>query len=115
MPEIDAYPPVTAELLDEVVRRVLSVGAPREIILFGSHARGDSHPFSDLDLLIVEDSDEPRHERGWKYRKALKGIYPEKDLVVWTPDEVDEWSEVRNFFITVAVREGKVLFEEKPR
>ncbi len=106
----EVYPPVTAELLDEVVRRVLSAGSPRKIILFGSHARGDAHPYSDLDLLIVEDSDEPRGTRGSKYWSALSGIYPEKDILVWTPEEIEEWSEVRNAFATVAVREGRTLF-----
>ena len=47
------YPPVTEELLDEVVRRVLEVGSPHKIVLLGSRARGDARPDSDLDLLIL--------------------------------------------------------------
>jgi hypothetical protein len=35
------------------------------------------------------------------------------DIVVYTPDEVEEWSQVRQAFITTAVREGKALYEEQ--
>ena len=57
------YPLVTDQLLQEVVRRILSVGTPHTIVLFGSQARGDARPDSDLDLLIIEASDLPRYKR----------------------------------------------------
>jgi uncharacterized protein len=104
------YPPVTDELLDEVVRRVLRAGSPRKIVLFGSRARGDARPDSDLDLLIVADSDLPRYRRSPRYYHALAGLFPAKDIVVFTPEEVEEWSGVPNAFVTVALREGRVLY-----
>jgi predicted nucleotidyltransferase len=79
--------------------------------LFGSHARNEAQPGSDLDLLIIEDSDLPRHRRAGKYRRALMGVYPSKDIVVWTPEEVDEWRTVANAFITTALAEGRVCYE----
>ena len=105
------YPPVTEQLLDEVVRRICSVGHPLKIVLFGSHARGDAQPQSDLDLLIIEESDLPRHRRAVRYRMALLGVYPAKDIVVWTPSEVAEWQNVPNAFITAVLAEGRVLYE----
>lgn len=42
------YPPVTAEILEEVVRRILTVGSPLRIVLFGSRATGRPRPWSDL-------------------------------------------------------------------
>ena len=104
------YPPVTDQLLQEVVRRILSVGAPRTIVLFGSQARGDARPDSDLDLLIIEDSDLPRYKRSVLYLRALVGLFPAKDVVVWTPAEVQAWSAVPHAFITTALREGKTLY-----
>lgn len=111
MSAIEHHPPVTDELLAEVVRRILAVGNPQQIVLFGSQARGDARPDSDLDLLIIEASDLPRHRRAARYLRALAGIFPSKDLVVWTPDEVREWAGVPQAFITTALREGRVLYE----
>ena len=72
------YPPVTDELLQEGVRRILSAGSPLKIILFGSRARGTARPDSDLDLLIIEESDLPRYKRAVRYLRALVGLFPEK-------------------------------------
>ena len=58
--------------------------------------KGDARADSDLDLLIIEDSDRPRYERSPRYYHALAGVFPAKDIVVYTPDEVKEWSNVPN-------------------
>ena len=106
-----SYPKVDHRLLDGIVARILAVGTPRRIVLFGSHARGDMRPDSDLDLLIIEESDLPRFKRAARYRKALLGFFPAKDIVVWTPEEIREWRGVPNAFITTILSEGKVLHE----
>jgi len=108
------YPPVTDELLGEMVRRIRAAGNPLKIVLFGSRARGDARPDSDIDLLVIEESDLPRYRRSAVYRRALVGLFPSKDIVVWTPAEVLEWANVPNAFITTALDEGKVLYE-RPR
>ena len=110
-----SFPPVTPELLDEIVRRILQVGSPRRIVLFGSRVRGDARSDSDLDLLIIEDSELPRYRRAPRYLRALLGIFPAKDVVVWTPAEVESWREVPNAFITTALREGRTLYERDER
>ena len=103
-------PPITPETLDEVVRRILTAGSPLRIVLFGSQARGEAGPGSDLDVLIVEDSTLPRYKRASRYLRALVGVFPAKDVVVWTPEEIEAWSGVPNAFVTTALREGKTLY-----
>jgi predicted nucleotidyltransferase len=105
------FPPVTDQLLEEVVRRILTIGSPVKIVLFGSHAKGTARPDSDLDLLIIEESDLPRYRRSGRYRRVLCGVFPAKDIVVWTPEEVDEWKALPDAFISTALAEGKLLYE----
>ncbi len=109
-----AAPPLVDDaLLAEVVRRMLAVGSPRKIVLFGSHARGDARAGSDLDLLVVEDiCEEPSHKRATAYRMALSGLHPDKDILVYTSGEIEEWAAVPQAFITTALREGRVLYEK---
>lgn len=108
------YPPVTDALLREIVARICAVGDPIKIILFGSRARGDARSDSDIDLLIIEESRLPRYRRSARYLSALIGLFPAKDVVVWTPDEVAQWANVPHAFITTALREGRVLYERCP-
>ena len=102
---------LTEVILRDIVRAILAVGSPYKIVMFGSQARNESRPGSDLDLLIVEDSDLPRYRRPARYLRALTGLYPEKDIVVWTPAEIQEWANVPNAFISTVLREGKILYE----
>lgn len=111
MPPTLVFPPLTEELLAMIVERILSVGSPHKVVLFGSRAKGTARPDSDLDLLIIEDSDLPRYRRSARYRRALCGLFPAKDILVWTPQEVQEWQTVPSAFITTVLAEGKVLYE----
>ena len=99
-------------LQQEVVRRILTVRHPAAIVLFGSMARGQSHAGSDLDILIIEREDAlPPHRHTGDYRMALLGIDCDIDIVVYTPQEIEDWATVPNAFVTTALREGKVLYE----
>ena len=97
--------------LQEIIRRLLLVGDPQRIILFGSQSRGEANRESDYDLLVVEPSTKPRYLRAAKYRRALKDIGHPKDIVVWTPEEIAEWQNVPDAFISTAIREGTTLYE----
>ncbi|HPD14511.1 MAG TPA: nucleotidyltransferase domain-containing protein [Planctomycetota bacterium] len=99
------------QLLREVVARIRRTIDPDRVILFGSRARGDEGPDSDLDILVVAPSPLPRWKRTVPLYRVLAGLGVPKDVVWWTPDEIDEWRAVRSHFITTALREGRVLYE----
>ena len=99
--------------LDELVKRIVEVANPERIVLFGSRARGDNRPDSDFDFLVIQESDLPRYRRAVPIRRAITGFFPSKDVIVYTPEEVREWEDVPNAFVTTALSEGKVLYEKK--
>jgi len=84
---------------------------PDRIILFGSHASGKANPTSDLDILVIADSNAPRHKRPIPIYKALSGLLVPKDIVV-TQQEIDEWRDVPQAFITTVIARWKVIYEK---
>ena len=101
----------TDRVVQEMLKRIMQAGEPHKVVLFGSRGRGDAGLHSDYDLLVIEPSDLPRYKRAIKYRRALVGIGRSKDIVVWTPQEVEEWRNVPNAFITTALNEGLTIYE----
>lgn len=105
--------PETDHLLDEIVTRIRKASRPRRIILFGSRARGEARPGSDYDILIIQESEEPRYRRAIPLYSALADVPAEVEVCVYTPHEVWEWSAVPQAFVTTAVREGRLLYESR--
>ncbi len=99
-------------VLAEIVRCLVEAIDPDRIILFGSRARGDHRPDSDVDLMVVKTSNEPPGRRDVRAYRALSNLPIPKDLIWYTPQEVEEWASVRNHVISRALREGKVLYEK---
>jgi predicted nucleotidyltransferase len=86
-----------------------------KIILFGSYAYGQPKEDSDLDLLVVvKKSNLPRHKRAREIRKQLWGLTDTpKDILVYTEDEINEWKDVEQAFITKVMNKGRILYENK--
>lgn len=101
----------TDQLLQEMVSRIREAVEPERIVLFGSRARGTERVESDFDLLVVKESDEPRYRRSAPLYTRLADLPAEVEIVVYTPEEIEEWSNVPQAFISTALREGKVLYE----
>jgi predicted nucleotidyltransferase len=79
-------------------------------ILFGSHARGDAGPDSDVDLLVVMDFEGSTFEKGLEIRLALHDIVIPKDIIVTTPEAFAWRKDVVGTIEWPAAREGKVLY-----
>jgi uncharacterized protein len=97
--------------LDELRRRIAPhVKRARTVIAFGSVARGEAHPWSDLDLIIVADTPRPLFER-FKDFAGLYDVWPRLDLLVYTSEEFAQMSADDNPLVRRALEEGVVLHE----
>lgn len=95
-----------------MVDRIVEIARPIKVILFGSRARGDAGESSDVDLLIIQETDQPRPKRGLPLYSALRHYHCSKDILVYTPEEVDDYRNLPHSFIMTVMREGKVLYEK---
>lgn len=102
--------PVERKEIRQMVRRIVSRFHPERIILFGSHARGDAGPDSDVDLLIVMPYLGSKREKQLEIRLALRSIRIPKDIVVTAPEEFLWRKEVPGTIERPAALEGKVLY-----
>ena len=108
-----------AQVDDTVLRRmtaaIVAAADPEQVILFGSHARGDAGPDSDIDLVVIEA--EPfgpgrdRRAEATRLRRALAGVKAAVDILVYSRDEAEYWRDSLNNVLARALREGKVLYQ----
>ena len=98
--------------IQKMVDIIVDKFRPEKIILFGSHACGDPTENSDVDLLVVTESDLPRYRRAAPLYRVLAHVTVPLDILVYTPEEVHDWSAVREACVSRAVREGELLYEK---
>jgi uncharacterized protein len=104
---------VNEKVIDSVTRSIVEHFHPERIILFGSQARGDARRDSDLDLCVIMETSERPVKRSIKIASIFKGRYWPMDIVVYTPQEFDEWRQVKGFLIHTIDTEGKVLYDAR--
>jgi predicted nucleotidyltransferase len=96
--------------IEQFSRELAREFRPRRIVLFGSHANGQTRPDSDVDLLVtMEYTGNSRHVAA-KIIRRLKPRFA-VDLVVRREQEVAERVREHDFFLTEALKKGRVLHE----
>jgi uncharacterized protein len=96
--------------IGRMVKRIVKKFGPEMIILFGSQARGDAGPDSDVDLLVVMDVRGSKLEKCLEIRAALHEFPVALDILVTRPDEFAWRKDVVGTIEWPASREGKVLY-----
>lgn len=99
-----------SSVLRDIVRRVVHAAIPEKIILFGSAARGEMGPNSDVDLLVVKRGKFNRRRLTAKIYAELYGAGAAVDVVIVTPDEVQRYRDAPCMAIFPALREGRVVY-----
>ena len=97
--------------IEECGRRIGREFEAERIILFGSYARGTVTEDSDVDLLVVADTDLPPRERYAAVRRLVADVPVSFDIVVKTPEEYARWRSVVNHIVYFADKYGRILYE----
>ena len=107
--EFDVNRPVLDRRQREVVQRIVQTFAPSMVLLFGSRARGEARPDSDVDLLVVWRDDKIPPNPSAVIRQAVGPIGFPMDLAVLTPTRFAELRNRRGHVVHSAARDGVVL------
>jgi predicted nucleotidyltransferase len=102
---------ISSEQLDQIVQRIVDRLDPEKIILFGSHSRGEAREDSDIDLLVVAETDLPARDRFPTARRLLADFPAAFDLFWKTPAEYRRWRCVVNHVVYFAEKYGRVVYE----
>lgn len=101
---------IDAGMLNNAVQALAQAAPPAaQIVLFGSHARGDAHDDSDLDFLVIEPTLENRAHEMVRLRRALRPLRVPADVLVYSRDEVNRWGQQPGTALYWALREGRVV------
>ena len=100
-------------IIDEMVLRIVERFDPERIILFGSAARGDAGPDSDVDLLVVMPVEGSRREKAVEIGVAVNDIPVPKDIVVTTPEDFEWRKEIVGTIERPAEREGRLVYARR--
>ncbi|MFH0772611.1 MAG: nucleotidyltransferase domain-containing protein [Candidatus Omnitrophota bacterium] len=101
------------EIIFTIVEKTKKDYNPEKIILFGSYAQGNSTADSDIDLLVIKDSNYRRDERDKEIRELLKDIKFPLDIFVYTPKEAKKFYNLKGSFINEVFNKGKVIYERQ--
>ena len=104
---------VSKKILNEIIRRVVFVAKPERIIMFGSAARGDMGTHSDIDLLVIKKGLSNSREITGQIYLNLYGIDHAVDIIVVSPEQVEQYRNSPYLVISPALKDGVVIYDSE--
>jgi len=101
---------VSQEVLEKIIQRIVEVAQPERIILFGSAAREEMGPHSDVDLLVVKSGEFDQSRLMGDIYMNLHGVGQAVDVILVTPEQVERYRNAHCLIIAPALREGKEIY-----
>jgi predicted nucleotidyltransferase len=105
---------IPQEAIEHVVEQIVEKFKPQKIILFGSYARGNSRPESDVDMLVAMDTSLREVQQAIQISQQIEYRFG-LDLIVHTSKHLAERVKMGDWFLREVLGKGKVLYEARNR
>lgn len=107
----EAWPAPTEAHVQEATKRLVRAFRPVRVVVFGSYARGDARPGSDMDLLVVLTEVENKREAAIAMRRVLSDLPVPHDVHVTTPEEIERRGWIVGTLLREALHDGRTVYE----
>lgn len=108
--ELKEHMRIPKPMLEDIIQRIVRIANPERILLFGSAARGEMGPDSDLDLLVIKRGLFKRRALAQEIYMNLFGAGIPVDIIIATPDEVENYRDKVGSIIPIALSEGREIY-----
>lgn len=99
--------------ISNLINKIAASANPDKIYLLGSYATGKATENSDVDILVIKDTLEPRYKRSIEIQKLFIGSKIPIDIVVYTNDEFEKEITYSYSFISSAIQDSQLMYERK--
>ena len=96
--------------IEEIIRQIVASVRPLRIVLFGSAARGEAGPDSDLDFLVVMPEGAHRRQTARYLYRTIEGVTVPFDIVVATPSDLERHRDNPGLIYQTILEEGKTVY-----
>lgn len=106
---------ITNIQINNITNQIVKKYNPERVILFGSYAKGTFNDNSDLDFIIIKDTNLPKHKRGIELRRFFYGLTIPLDFKIYTTSEYEQEKNNKYSFLYSALVESKTLYDRENR
>ncbi len=102
---------ISQTTVDTIIKTIVEHIHPQKIILYGSYVYGHPTEDSDLDILIIAESDLPRYKRAREIHRLFNPYPCPMDILVYTPQEVARFGGHPSAFIHTVLEKGELVYD----
>jgi len=110
VPTVDVRERIPEVVIENIACQIVEKFHPQKIILFGSYAYGQPRPESDVDLLVIMDTELRETEQATQILQQIDYLFG-LDLLVYTPQQLAQRLELGDSFLSEVLEKGKILYE----
>lgn len=104
---------LTTTEIETIVDRIVTHLNPKEVIIFGSYAKGTATIKSDLDICVIQETDLPRSNRVNEVQAVLPNSLFSFDIHVYTPEEIEVYRQEPFSFVASILKTGRTVFRDR--